>query len=158
MTHSPNQPRLDQPRLDPVSPKQTTLNQASLHDAALAVLLEPDPAAKVAKSRQAADDWRAGRLVRDHADTPAPPDRPARPERPRLAQPKDLPKRSFGGEAGRRALLHALAHIELNAIDLAWDMIARFDHAGLPHAFADDWVTVGVEEAGHFVLLVDRLG
>ena len=61
--------------------------------------------------------------------------------------------------AGRRiALIHALAHIELNAIDLAWDIIARFHDGGLPRAFYDDWVGVAAQEAEHFTLLVDRLG
>ena len=57
----------------------------------------------------------------------------------------------------RVALLHALAHIELNAIDLAWDMIARFGSNDLPRDFLDDWVKVGDEEALHFELLAARL-
>ena len=65
--------------------------------------------------------------------------------------------RNFGSPAGRIALLHALAHIELNAIDLAWDLIARFGEAGLPRAFFDDWVAVAAEEAEHFALLTARL-
>jgi uncharacterized ferritin-like protein (DUF455 family) len=76
-------------------------------------------------------------------------------------------RRNFGSPAGRIALLHALAHIELNAIDLAWDLVARFggarfgvarfDEAGLPRAFFDDWVTVAADEAEHFTLLSARL-
>ena len=66
-----------------------------------------------------------------------------------------MPRRR--GAAGRVALLHAIAHIELNAIDLAWDMIARFASADLPRAFYDDWVRVGDEEAKHFTLLNTRL-
>ena len=54
-----------------------------------------------------------------------------------------MPKRrNFGSRAGRTALLHALAHIELNAIDLAWDIVARFAANRLPRAFFDDWVGV----------------
>ncbi len=69
-----------------------------------------------------------------------------------------MPKRKAGGGREKRiALLHALAHIELNAIDLAWDMIARFGSADLPQAFLDDWVKVGDEEARHFELLSARL-
>ncbi|HEX9535906.1 MAG TPA: ferritin-like domain-containing protein, partial [Stellaceae bacterium] len=87
-----------------------------------------------------------------------PPPRPARPERPQLRPPKEMPKRrAFGSPAGRIALLHALAHIELNAIDLAWDIIARFSGEALPHAFFDDWVGVATEEAVHFELLAERL-
>jgi len=87
-----------------------------------------------------------------------PPPRPARPSHPLLRSPRDMPKRrNFGSPAGRIALLHALAHIELNAIDLAWDLIARFGATGWPRSFFDDWVTVAAEEAEHFSLLSDRL-
>jgi uncharacterized ferritin-like protein (DUF455 family) len=69
-----------------------------------------------------------------------------------------MPKRrNFGSLAGRLALLHALAHIELNAIDLGWDIVARFAGADLPRGFFDDWVGVAAEEAEHFALLTARL-
>jgi uncharacterized ferritin-like protein (DUF455 family) len=64
-------------------------------------------------------------------------------------------RRNFGALHGRIALLHALAHIELNAIDLGWDIVARFP--GLPRAFYDDWIGVAAEEAEHFALLATRL-
>jgi uncharacterized ferritin-like protein (DUF455 family) len=86
------------------------------------------------------------------------PARPTRPDRPRLHPPRDMPKRrNFGSQAGRIALLHALAHIELNAIDLAWDIIARFADRDTPREFCADWVGVAAEEAEHFALLADRL-
>jgi uncharacterized ferritin-like protein (DUF455 family) len=66
-------------------------------------------------------------------------------------------RRNLGAAAGRTALLHALAHIELNAVDLAWDIIARFSGESLPHEFFDDWVGVAAEEAEHFALLDARL-
>ena len=74
-----------------------------------------------------------------------------------------MPKRRRAGSlAGRIALLHALAHIELNAVDLAWDMVARFaalpSGVPLPRGFYDDWVMVAAEEAEHFALLSARLG
>jgi uncharacterized ferritin-like protein (DUF455 family) len=75
-----------------------------------------------------------------------------------LRPPKEVAKRrAFGSPAGRIALLHALAHIELNAIDLAWDLVARFSGEELPRAFFDDWVEVAAEEAYHFELLAGRL-
>ena len=87
-----------------------------------------------------------------------PPPRPARPERPLLRPPKEMAKRrAFGSQAGRIALIHALAHIELNAIDLVWDLVARFTGEKLPRAVFDDWVEVAAEEAYHFVLLAGRL-
>ena len=75
-----------------------------------------------------------------------------------LRPPKEMAKRrAFGSRAGRVALIHALAHIELNAVDLAWDLVARFAGDGLPRAFFDDWVEVAAEEARHFELLTSRL-
>jgi uncharacterized ferritin-like protein (DUF455 family) len=68
-----------------------------------------------------------------------------------------MPRRRKGGsERGRIAMLHALAHIELTAIDLAFDLVGRFG-GGFPRAFADDWLAVGADEAMHFALLDRRL-
>jgi uncharacterized ferritin-like protein (DUF455 family) len=90
--------------------------------------------------------------------TASPPARPARPERPLLQPPRDMKRRrNLGSLAGRIALIHALAHIELNAIDLGWDIVARFSGEPLPTQFFDDWVGVAVEEADHFALLAARL-
>lgn len=85
------------------------------------------------------------------------PDRPGRPDRPVLLAPRDMPKRSVSGKSGRLALIHSLAHIELNAVDLTWDLIGRFAHVRLPRSYYDDWVRVGLEEAKHFSMLQDRL-
>lgn len=101
-----------------------------------------------------AEGWRAGRLPRGEAV--AVPERPARPLRPSLLLPREMPRRRAAGGRKTLALLHSLAHIELNAIDLAWDLIARFG-AELPDAGLDDWVTVAAEEALHFQLLADRM-
>jgi uncharacterized ferritin-like protein (DUF455 family) len=109
---------------------------------------------KVALSSETAARWRTG-AIREIGRN-APPDRPARLARPPLLAPRDMPKRR-GGKIGRVALLHALAHIELNAIDLAWDIIARFAGDELPRQFHDDWVTVAAEEARHHALLAERL-
>jgi uncharacterized ferritin-like protein (DUF455 family) len=127
----------------------------SLLASAVEVLATADPAAKATASHRAVAAWRAGHLA---LGTATPPDRPARPDRPLLLAPKEMPKRKAGGSAAKRiALLHALAHIELNAIDLAWDLVARFGKADMPRAFFDDWVTVADEEALHFELLATRL-
>jgi uncharacterized ferritin-like protein (DUF455 family) len=128
---------------------------ASLTSGAVAILETADPMAKAAASRRLEEIWNAGGL---EIGCSAPPRRPARPERPQLRPPKEMPKRrAFGSVAGRIALLHALAHIELNAIDLAWDIVARFSREPLPRAFFGDWVGVAAEEAVHFELLVQRL-
>ena len=132
---------------------------AELTAAAIAVLETADPAEKAALTRRSAEAWRAGSLA--CVGTERPPDRPARPERPALCPPHKVPRRRIGtAPQGRIALLHALAHIELNAIDLAWDIVARFA-AELPEdqapAFCGDWVRVADEEATHFTLLSRRL-
>ena len=90
---------------------------------------------------------------RSHLAT-APPGASPRP----LFAPKEMPKRrAFGSPGGRVALLHALAHIELNAIDLGWDILAQFSGERLPREFFDDWVGVASEEAVHFDMLARRL-
>jgi uncharacterized ferritin-like protein (DUF455 family) len=126
----------------------------SLASAAVAVLRAAAPDAKIALTRKTAASWRSGALAEPGAALP--PDRPARPARPELRPPREMPKRRSGtGPETRIALLHALAHIELNAIDLAWDAVARFP--GLPRAFYDDWVAVAADEAEHHALLSARL-
>jgi len=133
----------------------------TLCEAAVAVLTTAEPAGKVRLTRAFAADWRAGRIAA--IGTATPPARPARPDRPELRLPRDMPKRRKAGSlAGRTALLHALAHIELNAVDLAWDIVARFaghTEAGepLPRGFFDDWVGVADDEAKHHAMLGERL-
>jgi uncharacterized ferritin-like protein (DUF455 family) len=122
---------------------------------AVAILSTADPAEKVALSRAVAAWWRQGDMPLGAA---MPPPRPARPQRPPLQPPREMRRRrNLGALPGRIALLHALAHIELNAIDLGWDIVARFPREPLPRAFFDDWVAVAVEEAEHFALLAARL-
>ena len=127
----------------------------SLASACRAVLLAAEPMDKVRAARAAARAWHRGLL--DHAFDEAMPDRPARPARPLLLPASHMPKRGRGGsERGRIAMLHALAHIEFAAIDLAFDMAGRFG-AQFPRGFADDWIGVGADEAMHFALLDRRL-
>ena len=80
---------------------------------------------------------------------------PGRPAKPALVHPRDLPRRGLGSVQGRAAFVHAIAHIELNAIDLAWDAVYRF--RGLPSALYADWVQVAHDESRHFVLLRNRM-
>src|SRR4051812_47289731 len=127
---------------------------AGLIEGAVAILRCPDPAGKIALSHSVAAAWQSGKLP--VGERTIPPDRPARPDRPPLLLPRDMPRRRAGGaQASRIALLHAVAHIELNAIDLAWDLVARFEPPG--PGFHDDWVRVADEEASHHGLLAARL-
>jgi uncharacterized ferritin-like protein (DUF455 family) len=127
----------------------------TLGTACLSVLTAADPLAKIKVARQAARDWRLGRL--GWSFDAAMPDRPARPDRPELLPPNKMARRGKGGSvANRIALLHALAHIEFTAIDLAFDLVGRFG-ARFPRAFVDDWMKVGADEAMHFAILDRRL-
>jgi len=127
----------------------------SLFSAAYDCLCENDPDRKVELSRSAAAAWRAGRLGLNETLAPRPLDEPGRPERPELVAPRELAKRSVKRTKGRAALIHAVAHIEFNAINLAWDAIYRF--RGLPDEYYSDWVRVADEEAYHFSLMRGRL-
>ncbi len=128
----------------------------TLAAAALDVLATAGPVAKSTRVRAFAAAWTNGEIAQ--VGSVAPPDRPARPDHPALRPPREMPRRGRArSPAGRIALLHALAHIELNAVDLACDIIARFTAENLPRVFYDDWVVVADEEARHFMLLADRL-
>ena len=127
----------------------------TLTEAACTVLSAAEPSDKVRLTYDYARMWRDGEISRI-GDT-RPPDRPARPTKPELCSPGDMPKRSTGGGKRRVNLIHAIAHIELNAIDLAWDAVARFADLDLPKAFYDDWVQVAEDEARHFEMLQKRL-
>ncbi len=125
----------------------------SLTLSACSVLSTPSSGRKASLSHEVAAAWRNSEFV--DVGKARPSERPARPDQPVLLPPGEMPRRR--GAAGHIALLHAVAHIELNAIDLAWDMIARFASPNLPRAFYDDWVRVADEEAKHFGLLEARL-
>jgi uncharacterized ferritin-like protein (DUF455 family) len=131
----------------------------SLADMAVQVLTTADGRAKTALSHSHAAAWFAARaaggsLPVGRAD---PPLRPARPVKPDLADPRHVPRRRPGSPQGRIALLHAVAHIELNAVDLHWDIIARFSDQPMPLGFYDDWVKAADEESKHFNLICDVL-
>lgn len=129
----------------------------SLRAGCVAALACADLDRKVALVRATADRWFARSIsLMSPADPPLP-DRPGRPERPELVDPRKVPKRSLGSQRGRVALMHAIAHIELNAIDLAIDIVARFAPERPPASFFDGWMQVAFEEAKHFSLLRARL-
>ena len=127
----------------------------TLTESAILILNSAAPADKVEQTRSLGRMWfdRSITKIGNHR----PPDRPARPDTPILCSPKDMPKRSKNSGKGRLSFIHAIAHIELNAIDLAWDMVARFAHPDFPEKFYDDWVQVAVDEANHFDMLNCRL-
>ena len=135
------------------------MTSKTLTDMAVEVLTTPDGRQKTALSRAHAATWFSARDADQVIEigNAAPPLRPARPEKPELKDPRDVPKRKPGSPEGRIALLHAVAHIELNAVDLHWDLIARFSHTPLPLGYYDDWVKAADEESKHFNLISDCL-
>ncbi|MCC8394404.1 ferritin-like domain-containing protein [Paraburkholderia sp. MMS20-SJTR3] len=124
--------------------------------AALAALCERDPATKAAATRDLHAAVLDGRAL-CHADIELaePAGLPGRPSRPELVEPRQLGRRSMQSPQGRTVLLHALAHIEFNAINLALDAVWRF--ATMPPTFYTDWLKVAAEEAYHYSLLAARL-
>ncbi|SLN29664.1 hypothetical protein ROJ8625_01301 [Roseivivax jejudonensis] len=131
----------------------------TLTEMAVDVLTTADPRDKTARSRAHAARWQSARAAGEEIPLgrAVPPLRPARPESPELRDPRDVPKRKPGSPQGRIALLHAVAHIELNAVDLHWDIIARFADTPMPAGFHDDWVKAADEESKHFNLMADCL-
>ena len=128
----------------------------TLSDAVRSCLDAGDPLGKIALVNQAALDLQSGRLqVSGGGGVPEAIRAPGRPALPQLVSPRDLPQRGLGSEEGRAALLHAVTHIEFNAINLALDAVYRF--RGMPEQFYLDWMSVAVDEARHFGLLAQRL-
>ncbi len=130
-----------------------TLQHAAAHCLALR-----DPAAKVADTRAAFAAFSQGRLPLAALDRwPAIPDPSdvGRPERPRLVRPRQVASRGLGSDEGRAAFLHAIAHIEFNAINLAWDAVLRFP--GMPERYYADWAACADDEARHHAMLIGRL-
>jgi len=131
---------------------------ASLVEGACQVLACAEPQQKARAVLALAQEWQQGIVsLGSLSGAPSIPDKPARPARPILLHPRDMPRRTFKGPRGRFALLHALTHIELNAIDLAVDIAGRFADQNLPRAFFDDWMSVAGDEARHFLMLQTRL-
>lgn len=116
-------------------------------NAVLQAFAETDPARKCERvaALQAADADPAAFIEQP----------PGRPAKPVLIHPREVPNRGLGSVEGRAALLHAVAHIEFNAINLALDAAARF--AGMPPQYYADWISVAQDEARHFGLLTARL-
>ena len=132
-----------------------TETHTDLHTGALVCLQLENPGEKVACTNKLYDSWQAGEL----ACSPGHPSMsipvPGRPPRPQLVAPRELARRSAHTKEGRAALIHALCHIEFNAINLALDAVYRFD--GMPREFYADWLQVAKEEACHFQLLGTHL-
>ncbi len=129
---------------------------SNLQARALEALMSSDPEVKAAQVDVLRTDWLAGRIaLPDARALPPPMLDPGRPPRPELVPHTTLPRRRPGSPEGHAALLHAIAHIEFNAINLALDCVHRF--SGLPADYYEGWLTVAAEEAYHFSLVEGRL-
>lgn len=129
----------------------------SLRGAAVEAISAADLDVKTELAQEAARRWQRRALsLRSPLDRPVPL-RPGRPEKPLLTPPTQVKKRSLGSLKGRIALLHSIAHIELNAVDLALDIVARFASESVPNSFFDGWMKVAFEEAKHFRMVRQRL-
>ena len=132
---------------------------SSIFDAALSVLGTATARNKAAAGHDVASAWRNGQLDLSPGSVIAV-QRPARPPLPELCAPSQVPRRRLGTPEGRIALIHAITHIELNAIDLAFDIVSRFGPAlpaRLQRDFVTDWLSVGDDECRHFLMLDDWL-
>jgi uncharacterized ferritin-like protein (DUF455 family) len=127
-----------------------------LYENAHVALCEQDPTAKCAAARALLADWNAGRLTLEATPSRVEPITDSgRPERPVLVSPRVVERRKVSTPEGRAALIHSLAHIEFNAVNLALDAAYRF--RGLPREYYGDWLRVAADEAYHFTLLRDHL-
>ena len=141
----------------PTGAKDAILSMNSIFNAAYACVHAASPDDKLALTFATAAAFARGELVIDeNAPPPETIRMPGRPERPTLVHPRELPKRGFGSNEGRASFIHSIAHIEFNAIDLAWDAVYRF--RAMPPQFYADWVSVANDEARHFAMLKKRLG
>ncbi|WP_137131224.1 ferritin-like domain-containing protein [Rhizobium sp. FY34] len=129
----------------------------SLRAGTILAICAADLDAKTTLAQAAATRWFERRLSLRSPLDPSLPDRPGRPEKPQLVPPKAVEKRSLHTLKGRIALLHSIAHIELNAVDLALDIVARYATEPVPHSFFDGWMQVAFEEAKHFRMVRNRL-
>ncbi|GAA5158013.1 ferritin-like domain-containing protein [Viridibacterium curvum] len=129
--------------------------KAELEQAALQALLQTDPAEKCRLTCQLETDWHAAGLTRTGKLPLTGLPIAGRPEKPELVAPDAVPRRSVHTPHGHAALIHAVAHIEFNAINLALDCVLRFSARG--DAFVTQWLSVAAEEAHHFGLLSERL-
>lgn len=129
---------------------------SQLYPLAYEIIMSCDPLEKANQSRVLAQRWKDGTIEADpNLCTAVRIEIPGRPERPELVYPQNVPRRAVSSRDGHAAMIHAIAHIEFNAINLAWDAVYRF--RDLPASYIDDWVKVADEEAYHFQLLRARL-
>lgn len=126
----------------------------NLYQATYDCLMLKDIAQKQAQVEKLKAGWQSGLFTRDNYDLRRI-EVPGRPDKPELVSPTNLKQRKLGSELGRATLIHAITHIEFNAINLALDAVYRF--RDMPDDYYTDWLSVAYEESLHFSLLLERL-
>jgi uncharacterized ferritin-like protein (DUF455 family) len=135
----------------------TMHDSSNLFVQARAALMEAEPQTKCELAEQLYSDWNNGLLKMEAGSDLVRTDvtEPGRPQKPELVHPRALPRRGLGTQEGQAALIHAVTHIEFNAINLALDAVYRYP--GMPAEYYGDWLRVAHEESRHFNLLRNRL-
>ena len=110
---------------------------------------------KVEQTNFFRNQWLNGSLVIDHNLVIEDNCAAGWPEKPELVEFNKLPKRTVGSTKGHVSMMHSFAHIEFNAINIAWDAVYRF--SDMPDQYYDDWSRIAQEEAYHFTLINDYL-
>ncbi len=128
---------------------------SDLFSATAAVLQCSDLQQKLSGTTRLLQRWRAGELDLEETASPQITLTAGRPAQPELVAPRRLRSRRLGTAAGHAAMIHAIAHIEFNAINLALDAVYRFRQ--LPRDYYDDWLRIADEERHHFQLITERL-
>uniref|UniRef100_A0A061SKE7 DUF455-domain-containing protein n=1 Tax=Tetraselmis sp. GSL018 TaxID=582737 RepID=A0A061SKE7_9CHLO len=136
---------------------KTAALEDTLAGCALSVLRAAEPKDKIRLTHRAWEAFRAGQLEVGILDPKDVPFRPSRPKNPKLVPPREVPKPKESSLPLNAYMLHNLAHIELNAIDLAWDTVARFSALGLPKEFYSDFAHVADDESRHLSWCLQRL-
>ncbi|WP_026075753.1 ferritin-like domain-containing protein [Noviherbaspirillum massiliense] len=142
--------------MNPLPTADFVSSLTELRAAALTCLVTSEVEHKMRGVEGLASAWLRGQIaLQEQAELEASQPVPGRPARPELVPPLEVKHRSMRTVEGRAALIHALAHIEFNAINLALDAIWRFP--GMPREYYGDWLQVAAEEALHFSLLSSHL-
>jgi uncharacterized ferritin-like protein (DUF455 family) len=131
------------------------MNRDSLFDIAHACLVEDDLEQKLQLTGEASAAWKKGELSLSPAANSIQLEKAGHPSKPQLVEPRQLKQRDLSSDEGRAVMIHAIAHIEFNAINLAWDAVHRFQQ--MPEEYYSDWIQVALDEVNHFRLLQKRL-
>ena len=133
----------------------TSDTKSNLFIAVEKILNVSEPERKCTMALLLWENWQQGKLSTNSNVRPVAICQPGRPEKPLLVHPRELKKRSLYTKEGRLSFMHAIAHIEFNAINLACDVVYRF--RGLPEDYYRDWISVAADEARHFKLINNYL-